>query len=102
MSEIAKTFKKLGAQGSGPLIGYVTGGAPAPKYTPMIAEALINGGVDIVELGIPFSDPIADGQAIQAASARALEAGTTPRTGLETVKENKKKNKVPVVTLTYY
>jgi tryptophan synthase alpha chain len=102
MSEIEKVFRKLKAQRNGALIGYVTGGDPEPKCTPPIAEALINGGVDILELGIPFSDPIADGPTIQAASERALKAGTTPKTVLEMAKEIRKNHSVPVVALTYY
>jgi tryptophan synthase alpha chain len=51
MSEIKKVFQKLKAQGDGALIGYVTGGDPEPRFTPVIAEALVKGGVDIVELG---------------------------------------------------
>jgi tryptophan synthase alpha chain len=102
MSEIEKVFRRLKAHGNGALIGYVTGGDPEPKCTPLIAEALINGGVDILELGIPFSDPIADGPTIQAASVRALKAGTTPKMVLEMAKEIRKKHSVPVVILTYY
>jgi tryptophan synthase alpha chain len=102
MSEIGKVFQRLKAQGEGALIGYVTGGDPEPKCTLLIAEALIRGGVDILELGIPFSDPIADGPTIQAASVRALKAGTTPTTVLGMAREIKKKHSVPVVILTYY
>jgi tryptophan synthase alpha chain len=102
MSEIEKVFRKLKAQGNGALIGYVTGGDPEPKCTPLIAEALINGGVDILELGIPFSDPIADGPTIQAASVRALKAGATPKMVLEMAKGIRKKHSAPVVILTYY
>lgn len=102
MSDIAKVFQKLKAQGDGALIGYVTGGDPKPEFTPRIAEALVKGGVDILELGIPFSDPIADGPTIQAASVRALEAGTTPQMVLGMAGEVKKKHGVPVVILTYF
>jgi tryptophan synthase alpha chain len=102
MSDIAKIFQRLKAQGDGALIGYVTGGDPKPEFTPMIAEALIKGGVDILELGIPFSDPIADGPTIQAASVRALEAGTTPQMVLGMGGEVKKKCNVPIVILTYF
>jgi tryptophan synthase alpha chain len=102
MSTISKVFEKLKAQGNGALIGYVMGGDPQPKYTPAIAEALIKGGVDILELGIPFSDPIADGPTIQAASVRALKAGTTPKMVLEIAKAIKKKHDVPVAVMTYY
>jgi len=102
MSELAEVFRKLKAQGDGALVGYVTGGDPKPEFTPRIAEALIKGGVDILELGIPFSDPIADGPTIQAASVRALQAGTTPQMVLGMAGEVKKKHGVPVVILTYF
>jgi tryptophan synthase alpha chain len=102
MSDITKVFQKLKAQGEGALVGYVTGGDPKPEFTPRIAEALIKGGVDILELGVPFSDPIADGPTIQAASVRALEAGTTPQMVLGMAGEVKKKHGVPVVILTYF
>ena len=102
MSDLSRVFENLKKQGNGALIGYVTGGDPDPQCTPKISEALVKGGVDVVELGIPFSDPIADGPAIQAASVRALAAGTTPRMVLEMAREIKKKHKVPVVILTYF
>jgi tryptophan synthase alpha chain len=102
MSEIRKAFRRLKEQNSGALIGYITGGDPKPEHTLRIAGALITGGVDILELGIPFSDPIADGPTIQAASARALRAGTTPRMVLEMAQEIKRKLRVPIVILTYY
>jgi tryptophan synthase alpha chain len=102
LREIERTFQNLRAKGEGALIGYVTGGDPEPRYTPRIVEALVNGGVDIIELGIPFSDPIADGPTIQAASVRALEAGTTPETVLKIAGEVKRKHEVPIVILTYY
>ena len=77
-------------------------GIQNPCYTPRIAEALIKGGADILELGIPFSDPIADGPTIQAASLRSLNAGTTPKMVLEMAREIKKKHGIPVVLMTYY
>jgi tryptophan synthase alpha chain len=102
MSAISRVFEKVKAESNGALIGYVMAGDPEPKYTPKIAEALINGGVDILELGLPFSDPIADGPTIQAASTRALSAGTTPRMVLEIAKSIKKKHDVPIAVMTYY
>jgi tryptophan synthase alpha chain len=102
MSDIAKVFQKLKAQGDGALIGYVTGGDPKPEFTPRIAEALVKGGVDILELGIPFSDPIADGPTIQTASVSALQVGTTPKMVLGMAGEVKRKCDVPVVLLTYF
>jgi tryptophan synthase alpha chain len=103
MSNISKVFQRLKAKGEGALVGYITAGDPQPNSTPQIADALIRGGVDILELGLPFSDPIADGPIIQAASLRALNAGTTPKAVLEIAKEIKQKHKiVPVVIMTYY
>jgi len=102
MSAISNVFQKLKAQGSGALIGYVMAGDPAPEHLPRIADALIKGGIDLLELGIPFSDPIADGPTIQAASVRALKAGTTPKKVLEMAKIIKKQHKVPIAVMTYY
>ena len=102
MSAITKVFERLKIRGEGALIGYITAGDPAPTCTPFLAEALINGGVDILELGLPFSDPIADGATIQAASVRALKAGTTPKKVLEMAQEIKRKHDVPIVIMTYY
>jgi tryptophan synthase alpha chain len=102
MSGISRVFQKLKAQGDAALIGYVTAGDPKPEFTPKIAAALVKGGVDIIELGVPFSDPIADGPTIQAASVRALQAGTTPKMVLGMAGEIKRKLGVPVVILTYF
>jgi tryptophan synthase alpha chain len=102
MNCINQAFQKNKAQGNGLLIGYITAGDPEPKLTAQIADALINGGVDILELGLPFSDPIADGPTIQAASVRALDAGTTPMKVLEIAKEIKSKHDIPIVVMTYY
>ena len=88
MNAINQAFQKAKAQGNGALIGYIMAGDRKPKVTAKIADALIKGGVDILELGLPFSDPIADGPTIQAASVRALAAGTTPTRVLEIAKEN--------------
>ena len=73
MSSITKTFQEIKTRGEGALIGYITAGDPTPEVTPKIADALIKGGVDILELGLPFSDPIADGPTIQAASIRITQ-----------------------------
>ena len=102
MTAICKVFEKLKARGEAALIAFVTAGDPEPHLTPQIAEALIKGGIDILELGLPFSDPIADGPTIQAASIRALNAGTTPKMVLDLAKEMRSKYDVPVVVMTYY
>jgi tryptophan synthase alpha chain len=67
-----------------------------------VIEAVIEGGADIVEVGIPFSDPIADGKSIQEAAVRSLAAGTTPSDVLGMVSELKKRHKVPIAIMTYY
>lgn len=102
MNTIKSVFEKQKQLGNGCLIGYVTAGDPTPERTPEIADALIRGGVDILELGLPFSDPIADGPTIQNASLRALKAGTTPIRIVEIAKEIKAKHDIPVVIMTYY
>ena len=102
MNALNKAFQKTKAQGNGALIGYIMAGDPKPELTPKIADALIIGGVDILELGLPFSDPIADGPTIQAASVRALDAGTIPMKVLEIAKEIKSRHDIPIVVMTYY
>ena len=102
MTAINKTFEKLKSRNEAALIGYVTAGDPEPQDTPRIAEALIKGGVDILELGLPFSDPIADGPTIQAASVRALAARTTPQKVLDLAGKIRQAHDVPVVIMTYY
>jgi tryptophan synthase alpha chain len=102
MSNITKAFQKAKQQGNAALIGYITVGDPNLELTPKIADALISGEVDILELGLPFSDPIADGPTIQAASVRALAAGTTPMRVLEITKQIKSQHDIPIAIMTYY
>ena len=102
MNKISAVIQKDKLQGRAALIGYITAGDPNPESTAKIADALIKGGVDILELGLPFSDPIADGPTIQAASLRALKAGTTPMRVLAIAQQIKAKHDIPVVIMTYY
>jgi len=102
MREISQTFLRLKEKNEGGLIAYVTAGDPEPSLTLDIVEALVAGGADIIELGIPFSDPIADGPTIQAATLRALKSGMTPRKVLQIVRDIKSKLNVPIVILSYY
>ena len=97
MSRIKDAFKN-----KKPFIGYITAGACGHKKTVSAALAMIDGGVDILELGIPFSDPVGDGPVIQCAHQRALKNKTTPSIVLEVVKEIRKKSKAPIVLMTYY
>ncbi len=99
---ISDVFRKLKKRSEGALIAYITGGDPTPKYTPKLAKALFNSGVDILEIGVPFSDPIADGPTIQAADCRALNSGTTPPIIFNIVEETKKLVDMPITLLTYY
>lgn len=75
MSRIATTFARLKAQGRQALIPYVTAGFPFADITPELMHALVAGGADVIELGVPFSDPSADGPVIQKAGDRALALG---------------------------
>jgi len=102
MSVISKTFADLREQKAAALIAYITAGDPNPKSTPRLASALIEGGADIVELGIPFSDPIADGPTIQAAVNRSLMSGTRPADALKIARTINEKYDTPLVLMTYY
>ena len=102
MSEIHFAFQKTKQQNSAALIAYIMAGDPTPQMSLKIAEALIHGGVDILELGLPFSDPIADGPTIQAASLRALNAGTTPVAVLEIARQIKANHDIPIVIMSYF
>jgi tryptophan synthase alpha chain len=83
------------------LIAYVTAGDPTPEKTPELVFALERGGVDLVELGVPFSDPIADGPVIQRGAERALKAGTNVRKVLEIAGKVRAKSRIPLVLFTY-
>lgn len=99
MSRIKKVFERPGTTA---FIGFMVGGDPDAETSFRIARALIEGGTDILEIGIPFSDPVADGPTIQRADERALAAGTTPSTIFALVKKIRESSEVPIVFLTYY
>lgn len=98
MSRITSVFKP----GYQALIAYITVGYPDIEATPRIAATLAENGCDIIELGIPFSDPLADGATIQKASYTALQQGTTPQVCLEVAAEIRQKTSIPLVFMTYY
>jgi len=98
MSRITSVFKS----GRKALIAYITAGYPDIKATAKIALALAGSGCDFIELGIPFSDPLADGATIQKASYQALQRGTTPQSCLEVAAEISGKIDMPLVFMTYY
>lgn len=102
MSRLAACFAELKAQNRTALIPYVTAGDPQPNVTVNLMHAMVDVGADIIELGIPFSDPMADGPTIQLACERALEHGTRLIDVLGMVREFRKtNNKTPVVLMGY-
>jgi tryptophan synthase alpha chain len=102
VSRIQATLAALKAQGRTALIPYVTAGDPYADTTPQIMLALAEGGADIIELGVPFSDPMADGPVIQKASERALARGIGAPQVLAMVREFRKSNTTtPVVLMGY-
>jgi tryptophan synthase alpha chain len=76
MSRLTATFARCADENRAALVAFVTGGDPSPTATPAILDALVEGGADVIELGMPFTDPMADGPAIQLANLRSLGAGT--------------------------
>ena len=102
MSLIAETFKNLEQKGQRALVGFVTAGDPDYDKSLAIMEAMLDGGCDILELGIPFSDPTADGPVIQASSQRALAGGMNLKKALGMVKALRKRHSAPIVLFSYY
>jgi tryptophan synthase alpha chain len=94
-------FEELKRDGRKGLIAYVTAGDPTPEQTPALVAALVRGGADLIELGVPFSDPIADGPVIQRAGERALRAGTTLGKVLEMAARIREHSEVPLLLFTY-
>ena len=102
MSRIQETFKRLASEGRKALIPFITAGDPAPEMTLPLMQALVAGGADIIELGVPFSDPMADGPTIQRASERALAAGMSMRKVLDIVRSFRASgDQTPVVLMGY-
>ncbi|MFP4655281.1 MAG: tryptophan synthase subunit alpha [Methanohalobium sp.] len=99
--KISEKFDKLKSNEAA-LISYVCAGDPSPDTTKNIVRSLVRGGADIIELGLPFSDPMADGPTIQAASGRAIEAGMYPDLYFELVSSISDEFDIPLVCMTYY
>ncbi|MFP5307632.1 MAG: tryptophan synthase subunit alpha [Gammaproteobacteria bacterium] len=101
-SRLAARFGELRAQGHKALIPYITAGDPHPRHTVALMHALVRGGADLIELGVPFSDPMADGPVIQLACERALAHGTGLWDILDMVAEFRRENAhTPVVLMGY-
>ena len=102
MSRIQTTFEQLKAQGRKALIPYVTAGFPFADITPALMHGMVEAGADVIELGVPFSDPMADGPVIQKAGEKALGLGVGMVQVLDQVREFRKRNTTtPVVLMGY-
>ncbi len=102
MTRLSRRLAELKSNGEGALVCFVTAGDPNLETSAQIVLALDQAGADVVEVGIPFSDPIADGPSIQASSMRALAAGTTVRGVLDLVRNVRRTSDIPLVLMTYY
>lgn len=102
MNRIKKVFKKLKAQNKKAFIPYIMAGDPSIEKTKEIVIMFEECGADIVELGVPFTDPLADGPTIQRAAERALKNGVTLKKVIALVKDLRQKTKIPLVLMTYY
>src|SRR5947208_798206 len=102
MSRIQATFQRLLQRGEKALIAYVMAGDPTLEDTETYVQQVAAVGADVIELGVPLSDPIADGLVIQQAAERALRSGTTLKKILATVRSLRTKTQVPLVVMAYY
>jgi tryptophan synthase alpha chain len=101
-TRISKRFAALRESGELGIVAYITAGDPSLDATHKFVLALAEAGADVIELGIPFSDPLADGPTIQRASERALKSGTTLAQVIDLVREIRKSSEVPIVLFSYY
>ncbi len=102
MSRLEGVFRDLRARGERALVAYLTAGDPSLPATERLAVALARRGADVIELGVPFSDPLADGPVIQRAAQRALAAGASVPRVLETARAIRAEASTPIVLMTYY
>jgi tryptophan synthase alpha chain len=101
MTALRDVFARTRAENRAALIPYLTVGDPSPRHTVSYAEALVDGGADLLELGVPFSDPLADGPVIQRATERALAAGTRVEDVLECARRIHERTRAPIVVMSY-
>ena len=101
MTRIGQLFENLKQQKRCGLIAYLTAGDPTPDATPGFIAAIERGGADLIELGVPFSDPIADGPVIQHAGERALKAGMTLAKVLDIAAQTRRRSEIPMLLFTY-
>jgi len=100
-TRITRLFARLREEGRPALIAYLTAGDPSLERTPSLVAALERGGADLIELGVPFSDPVADGPVIQRASERALRGGATLRGILAAARRVRSFSEIPILLFTY-
>ena len=101
-SRITQKFRALSEAGELGIVAYITAGDPSLDATEKIVLAAAEAGADVIELGVPFSDPVADGPTIQRASERALAAGTTLAGVIDLVRRIRAKSEVPLVLFSYF
>ncbi|HMD97002.1 MAG TPA: tryptophan synthase subunit alpha [Terriglobia bacterium] len=101
-SRIEARFRDLRARGAKGLVTYLTAGDPSLDATGLLLAAVERGGADVIELGVPFSDPLADGPVIQRASERALKSGATLRRIIERLPRWREQVSAPIILFTYY
>lgn len=102
MSRITDRFTKLRSEGKKGLVIYIMAGDPDLQTTKRLILELEQSGADVIELGVPFTDPLADGPSIQAANERALASGTTLEQILDVVRDVRKESQIPILLMTYY
>jgi tryptophan synthase alpha chain len=102
MGRISQTFERLRKAHERALIPYVTAGDPDLETTKTLVREMVRNGGDLIEIGVPFSDPLADGPIVQRASQRALQGGTTLRKILQMVSELRRDIDIPLILMTYY
>ena len=102
MNRIEQVFLDLSETNTAAFIPFITAGDPSVAITKKLVFAFEKAGADIIELGVPFSDPLADGPTIQQASERALKNGVSLRAVITLVKDIRKKSSIPIVLMGYY
>lgn len=100
-TRIQRLFDAVKDEKRAAFIGYLTAGDPTPDATADLVAALERGGADLIELGVPFSDPIADGPVIQRGTERALQSGTSMRSVLQIAREIRQSSEIPLLLFTY-
>ena len=102
MNKISKLIYETNDRGSGAFIPYLMAGDPDPEKSIEYIRAIVSGGADIIELGVPFSDPVADGPTIQAAGNRALKATNNLEKVFELAKKSREEVEIPIILMSYY